>query len=434
MNQLNATHDPALKSWVVSANQPDTDFPIQNLPYAVFASKDAAHDFRVGVGIGDQILDLRALASLAPFKGEAAQALSACKYNNLNALMALNTSLWSALRSELSQSLARGSSRKELLQQLLLPQSDAIYGLPAQIGDYTDFYISLHHASAVGKQFRPDNPLLPNYKWVPIGYHGRASSINVSGHSFTRPMGQMRPEAEGAEPRVGPCERLDYELELGIFIGNGNPQGRRIPIEDAESHIFGLCLLNDWSARDIQAWEYQPLGPFLAKNFASTISPWVISYEALLPFRIPYERSPSDPQPLPYLSSETASALDIKLEVWLSTEQSRARGLEPAYLASSNFKDAYWNIAQLISHHTINGCNLRAGDLLGTGTLSGPESGQEGSLLEMTKGGNQALHLPWGEERRFLEDGDEVIFKASCQKDHYPRIGFGKCRATVMPT
>lgn len=434
MPNLNETHDPGLESWVESANETDCSFPIQNLPYAVF--KPAGGDeYRPGVAIGRQILDLQGLADLRPFSGAAARALDACRGESLNALMSLDAEHWSALRLALSRALRAGSAHRERLEPLLSEHSTARFALPAHIGDYTDFYISLHHATAVGSLFRPDNPLLPNYKWLPIGYHGRASSINVSGVDFPRPVGQTRPLADDT-PSFGPSQRLDYELELGIFMGRGNAQGRRIAMDDAEAHVFGLCILNDWSARDLQAWEYQPLGPFLAKNFASTISPWVITLEALAPFRVPFTRPASDPQPLPYLASEqntAAGAIDIELEVAISTRKSRAARHAAHVLARSNFKEAYWSIAQLIAHHTVNGCNLRPGDLLGTGTISGPGPGQEGSLLEATRGGKQCITLPWGEDRCFLEDYDRVIMRAFCRKDGYPAIGFGDCAATVLP-
>ncbi|MDS1140563.1 fumarylacetoacetase [Pusillimonas sp. SM2304] len=436
MSYLNETHDPALQSWVDSANVPDNGFPIQNLPFGVFRPQGGAQDFRPGVAIGGKVLDLAALAAAQPFTGQAAEALDACSGGSLNGLMRLGQAHWSALRLALSRALRSGSALQGTLEPLLNDMDKVELGLPATIGDYTDFYISLHHATAVGKQFRPDNPLLPNYKWVPIGYHGRASSIQVSGQSFPRPVGQTRPSAEGGSPGFGPCERLDYELELGIFVGQGNAQGDRIALDEAESHVFGLCILNDWSARDLQAWEYQPLGPFLSKNFASTISPWIVTLEALAPFRVAFERDAGDPQPLPYLNSaanQAAGALDIGLEVLLSTQQSRAQNLEPALLSRSNFKDAYWNIAQLLAHHTVNGCNLQAGDMLGTGTLSGPEQGQEGSLLELNQGGKQPVKLPWGEERLFLQDHDEVILRAACRKAGYPTISLGQSAGTVLP-
>lgn len=435
MSFLNETHDTSLQSWVTSANVNDNGFPIQNLPFATFRNADA-QAFRPGVAIGDQILDLAALAAQAPWSGLAGEALNACKGESLNALMALSPKHWSALRLELSRALREGSDLQGTLEPLLSSQDKAQYSLPARIGDYTDFYISLHHATAVGMQFRPDNPLLPNYKWIPIGYHGRASSIGVSGQTFPRPVGQKRPAQEGDTPGFSPCERLDYELELGIFIGQGNEQGVPVSIDDAEDHVFGLCILNDWSARDLQAWEYQPLGPFLAKNFASTISPWVVTLEALAPFRVPFQRDASDPQPLPYLSNQNtldAGVLDVQLDVLLTTQTSRAAQTEPMLLSSSNFKDAYWSIAQLVAHHTVNGCNLTPGDLLGTGTLSGPEPGQEGSMLELSQGGKSPLTLSNGEQRSFLEDHDEVILRARCSKPGYPTISLGECAGTVLP-
>jgi len=316
-----------------------------------------------------------------------------------------------------------------------VPQAQVEHAVPAYIGDYTDFYASVHHATTVGKLFRPDNPLLPNYKWVPIGYHGRSSSIGVSGQSFPRPLGQTMPPG-AYRPAFGPSKRLDYELEVGIFVGVGNELGRRVPIADAERHAFGLCLLNDWSARDIQAWEYQPLGPFLAKNFATTISPWIVTLEALAPYRMAWTRPPDDPQPLPYLDSpdNTArGAIDLQLEVWLETPQLRTARAGPVRLARTSFKHAYWTLAQMLAHHTAGGCNLRPGDLLGTGTQSGPTVGEAGSLLELSAGGKQPVELANGETRTFLEDGDCVILRGWCEKAGAARIGFGECRSTVLP-
>jgi len=437
MTLLNETHDPALRSWVDSANDERSDFPIQNLPFGVFrkTSAGAASGARTGVAIGDQILDLHAAAALAPFDGEAARALQACQAPDLNALMALGSAAWSALRLALSRALRSGAAQGAALQGALVPQAEATMLMPARVGDYTDFYISLHHATAVGRQFRPDNPLLPNYKWVPIGYHGRASSLGVN-QQFRRPAGQIRPAEEGAAPAVKPSQRLDYELELALYVGPGNAQGEPIGIEQAEAHIFGVSLLNDWSARDLQAWEYQPLGPFLAKNFASTVSPWIVTLEALAPFRMPFGRPAGDPAPLPYLDSEpnrARGAFDIALEVALSTEASRGQGAAPAVLARSNFRHAYWSAAQLVTHHTVNGCNLQPGDLLGTGTLSGPDADQTGSMLELTQGGKNPVSLPWGERRTFLEDGDEVTLSAECRKAGYRRIGFGTAVGRVLP-
>jgi len=435
MSNLNETHDPKLRSWVESANQPGCEFPIQNLPFGIFRRRGAAESFRPGVAIGDQILDLRRLNELDLFDGAAKRALGACTGTTLNDLMATGSETWSALRLALSRALRAGSPLEEKLRPLLVPQAQAEYSLPARIGDYTDFYASVYHATSVGRLFRPDNPLMPNYKWVPIGYHGRASSIAISGQKFHRPVGQLMPKGATA-PIVAPCQRLDYELEVGIFMGPGNALGTRIPIDLAEERVFGLCILNDWSARDIQAWEYQPLGPFLAKNFASTISPWIVTLEALEPFRVRWERSAEDPQPLPYLESEknrAQGAFDIQLQVELTTEKSRAQGAEPAVISKTSFRHSYWSIAQMVAHHTINGCNLEPGDLLGTGTQSGPTEAEAGSLLELTQGGQKPLQLPWGEERTFLQDGDEVIMRAWAEKEGYPRIGFGVSAGTVLP-
>ncbi len=435
MLTLNETHDPQLKSWVSSANEPDTDFPIQNLPFGVFRRRQAAEGFRIGVAIGDQILDLRALRGAQVFDGGAQIGLDACQGNTLNALMAAGVDIWTTLRLALSRALREGSSLRPQLEPLLVPQSEAEYALPATIGDYTDFYASIHHATTVGKQFRPDNPLMPNYKWVPIGYHGRASSVVVSGESFPRPCGQLKPK-DADQPSFGASQRLDYEAEMGIFIGPGNALGTRIDIDRTENHIFGMCILNDWSARDIQAWEYQPLGPFLAKSFASTISPWVVTLEALLPYRTAWERPAEDPQPLPYLTSErnkAEGAYDIQMEVLLTTDKSRSSQAEPARLSRTSFRHSYWNVAQMVAHHTVNGCNLQSGDLLGTGTQSGPTPEEAGSLLELTVGGQKPLELPWDEKRTFLADGDEVIMRAWCEKPGYVRIGFGEARGKVLP-
>jgi fumarylacetoacetase len=392
-----------------------------------------AEPFRGGVALGDQILDLAALADANLFPGDAGEAIRAGSLPSLNSLMQRGPPIWSALRRALFEALAQGSALEGALRSCLVPQADAIFSLPAQIGDYTDFYISIHHATAIGRQFRPDNPLLPNYKWIPIGYHGRSSSIGVSGQSFPRPRGQ-RPGATG--PTVGPSTRLDYELEMGIFIGAGNPLGVAIPLADAENHIFGLCLLNDWSARDLQGWEYQPLGPFLAKNFATTISPWVVTLQALAPFRVPFERSQEDPQPLPYLDSESnrdAGAIDIRLEALIQTAKMHARNEPPQRLSETSFRHAYWTISQLVAHHTVNGCNLRPGDLFGSGTQSGPTPAEAGSLVELSKGGSQPLQIGQDEQRTFLEDGDTVIFRGRCERPGAVTIGFGELLGSVLP-
>jgi fumarylacetoacetase len=428
------THDPRARSWLDSANQAGCDFPIQNLPFAVFRRGDSSEEFRGGVAIGDQILDLAAVAKLGAFEPRAAQGILAGCASSLNSLMQLGPEASSAVRRALFAALEQESNLQDSLRNCLVPQNRAQFSLPAQIGDYTDFYTSIYHATAVGRMMRPDNPLLPNYHWVPIGYHGRSSSIGVSGQTFRRPQGQrLAPGA--AQPVVGPSQRLDYELELGVFIGGGNPRGTPIPMADAETHIFGMCLLNDWSARDLQAWEYQPLGPFLAKNFATTISPWVITLEALAPFRVPFTRPEGAPPPLPYLDSSFnrhAGAIDIRLEALIQSAAMRERQEPPHLLSSTTFRHAYWTIGQLVTHHTINGCDLRPGDLLGTGTQSGPTPAEGGSLLELSAGGKQALKISRDEHRTFLNDGDTVIFRGWCERPGAIRIGFGEVRGRVL--
>jgi fumarylacetoacetase len=432
---LNETHNPALKSFVASANDGITDFPIQNLPFAVFRRSGSDEAFRGGVAIGDQLVDLARLNRSSLLSGDAATACEAASASTLNAFMAKGTAASSALRLALSRLLREGSPDEAEIHACLVSQSDAEYALPAHIGDYTDFYTSVYHATNIGRQFRPDNPLLPNYKWVPIGYHGRASSIVISGQSFPRPVGQLMPPGADA-PTLAPCKRMDYELEMGIFVGSGNALGTRIGIADAESHVFGICLLNDWSARDIQGWEYQPLGPFLSKNFASTISPWIVTLEALAPYRIAWTREANDPQPLPYLDSaalRSEGAFDIQLEVMITTEKMRAQSLSPHRICLTNYRHAYWTISQLVAHHTVNGCNLQAGDLMGTGTLSGPSASEAGALIELTVGGKQPITLPSGESRAFLEDGDSITLRAQCEKMGAARLGFGTCLGTVLP-
>ncbi|HEY3625263.1 MAG TPA: fumarylacetoacetase [Terracidiphilus sp.] len=420
----------ALKSWIASANESSAGFPLENLPFGVFRY---AHRKSIGVAVGDRILDLGACASEGLLKELASEIVDACTAQVLNPLMALGPQACSALRRQLQSLLGEDSQHRDRLALMLVAISDAEMQMPVQIGDYTDFYASIHHATRVGKLFRPDNPLLPNYKYVPIGYHGRASSIVLSGAEIRRPSGQTKASSAG-EPEFGPARSLDYELEMGLFIGQGNPLGEPIPIAEAERHIFGLCLVNDWSARDIQSWEYQPLGPFLAKSFATTISPWIVSMEALAPYRVaPAERPAGDPQPLPYLSSPSAScaSLDVTLEVYLQTARMRQAGTEPALITRGNLRDLYWTAAQLVTHHSSNGCNLRTGDLLASGTISGPEEGSEGCLLEM-KHRAEPLKLATGEVRRFLEDGDRVTFRAYAQREGLPRIGFGECTGTVI--
>jgi fumarylacetoacetase len=435
LDTINETHDPHLRSWVESANAAAGDFPIQNLPFGIFRRKGSNEAFRGGVAIGDQVVDLAAVRDTGICSGRAQEAAAACTASTLNTFMSMGPGAWSALRLALSRALRHGTADAKKFAACLVPQNTAEHAVPAQIGDYTDFYTSVHHATNVGRLFRPDNPLLPNYKWVPIGYHGRCSTIGVSGQSFARPWGQTPPP--GAEkPVFGPTKRLDYELEVGIYVGVGNPMGTPIPIKDAESHVFGLSLFNDWSARDIQAWEYQPLGPFLSKSFASVVSPWIVTLEALAPYRVEWTRPADDPQPLPYLESAANrqhGAFDIQLEVSLQTEKMRRAGSAPFRLSRTTFKHAYWTVAQMIAHHTINGCRLNPGDFFGSGTGSGPTPEEAGSLVELSVGGKQPIRLPDDETRTFLEDHDTVILKGWCEKQRSARIGFGECRGTVLP-
>jgi fumarylacetoacetase len=430
LTSLNETHDPALRSWVAAS--PNSEFPIQNLPFGVFRRRGTAEAFRGGIAIADQIVDLSAAADA--LRGEAKDLARTAGSATLNAFFALGPAAWSALRLALSQALREGAAEAGALRACLVPQTEAEYAVPARIGDYTDFYTSIHHATSVGRLFRPDNPLLPNYKWVPIGYHGRSSSIRVSGQEFPRPRGQtMAPGAQA--PVLGPSKRLDYELELGIYIGTGNALGDPIRIEEAESHVFGIALLNDWSARDLQAWEYQPLGPFLSKNFASTISPWIVTMEALAPYRVAFERPQGDPSPLPYLDSpaiRACGAIDIQLEVLLESARMRAARKAPQRLSQTSYRHAYWTVAQLVTHHTVNGCNLQPGDLLGSGTLSGPTPAESGSLLELSLGGKQPISLPGDETRTFLEDGDAVTIRGWCEAPGRARIGFGEVTGRVL--
>jgi fumarylacetoacetase len=440
MTTLDATHDPALRSWVESANADDTDFPVQNLPFGRFrrkADKEVTLEpWRIGVAIGDQVLDLRIALEIAPWGDGVPALLQPLAEGDLAAFMKLGRPAWRAVRAALSEALSEGSMQGPFLETALVPQGAVAMALPCEVGDYTDFYTSIHHARTVGRMFRPDNPLLPNYQWVPIGYHGRSSSIVISGTPLRRPLGQIK-AAEG-DPVLKPSRRLDYELELGALIAHGNELGMRIGMDKAEDHLFGLLLFNDWSARDVQPWEYQPLGPFLSKNFGSTLSPWVVTLEALAPFRRPFVRPEGDPQPLPYLDSAAnreQGAFSIELEAWLQTAKMKAAAHPGDRLMGSNYATAaYWTPAQLVAHHTVGGCNLRTGDLFGTGTLSGPEPGQGGSLLELSQGGKQPLQLSSGEQRTFIEDGDTVTLRAHCLAEGARRIGFGACSGTVLPT
>lgn len=439
MINVNETHDPNLKSWIESANAPETDFPIQNLPFCIFHRAETYENMRVGVGVGDFVLDVYPCYEAALFDDESfSLAVCADNYCLDQSLMRKNQSLQAAFRRRLIEILSENAddATRKIVQRNLIPMAEAEFWLPAHIGDYTDFYCSIFHATNVGAMFRPDNPLLPNYKYVPIGYHGRASSIVVSGTEIVRPKGQNRSDADNP-PVFGACKNLDYEMEVGFFVGKGNDLGETIPIGEAEDHIFGLCLVNDWSARDIQAWEYQPLGPFLAKNFATSVSPFVVTMDALAPFRTAaFARPEGDPKPLDYLFSEEnekAGGFDINLEVYIQTEKMRGENVEPFLLSRSNTKDLYWTIGQMLAHHASNGCNLQTGDLMATGTVSGREKDARGCLLELTWRGTEPIQLPSGETRRFLEDGDEVIMKGYCEREGFRKIGFGECRGRILP-
>ena len=437
MPELNESHDSTLTSWIDSANEAEADFPVQNLPLGVYTDPKTGVG-KVGIAIGDEILDVTAARAKGVIGGAADDAAGACAGDTLNELMALGGQHWSALRATASRALRddteEGKAAQAVADEILLAQADVAMRLPARIGDYTDFYSSIFHATNVGKMLRPDNPLMPNYKHIPIAYHGRASSIVASGETVKRPVGQTKaPDAD--DPSFGPSMAFDYETEIGFFVGPGNPLGQPVSMSEAEDHIFGLCILNDWSARDIQAWEYQPLGPFLAKSFASHISPWVVTMEALAPFRCgAYDRPFGDPAPLPYLSSsenEANGGFDVQIEVSIASEQMRDAGTPPQVLAVTNMQHLYWTIFQMLTHHTSNGCNLRPGDMMGTGTISGPNEDALGSILEITKRGAEPVSLPSGEERRFLADGDELIMRAWCDADGARRIGFGDCRAVI---
>jgi len=437
---INTTHDENIKSWVDSANGPSTDFPIQNLPYVYFDRSGADGEGGIGVLIGDQVLDLTRCREDGLFAQadliDIAWTLQ--KGAAVSNLFDIGPETLSALRVRLVEILREDADAdtKERAARNLVPIEDVRFDVPCEIGDYTDFYCSIYHATNVGKLFRPDNPLLPNYNWVPIGYHGRASSIVVSDTDVILPKGQGRPDPE-APPVFGPSRRLDYEMEVGFYVGKGNQLGCSIPISKAEDHIFGLCLVNDWSARDIQGWEYQPLGPFLGKSFATTISPAVVTMEALAPFRVPaFDRGDKYPAPLPYLSDDAnakAGGIDLKLDVFIRTKKMRDEGIEPHRISRSNLKDLFWTVGQMLTHHASNGCNLQTGDLIASGTVSGREDSERGCLLEMTRGGKEPIELPSGETRKFLEDYDEIIMRGFCERDGFRRIGFGECRGMVLP-
>ena len=430
---VDETHDPSLESWVESANAPGADFPIQNLPFGVYRT-DGKPD-RIGVAIGDSILDLAEAFREGLLTGVDVTFGQFFAATFLNPLMTLTPTERAGIRLSLSRLFRAGSRKQEKAEKHLTPIAEALLVRPTLQRGYTDFYASIHHATRVGQLFRPDQPLLPNYKWVPIAYHGRASTLMVSGTPVRRPNGQTKPP-DAAEPVFGPTRRLDYELEVGFYGAGLQRIGEPIPIAKAEEHIFGVCLVNDWSARDIQAWEYQPLGPFLAKNFATSVSPWVVTLEALAPFRIPaFDRAPDDPQPLPYLAgpdNQRAGGVDIALEVQLASMKMQLQSVPPVTLSRGSFRDMYWTMAQMVTHHTSNGCNLMAGDLLASGTVSGPERDSAGCLLELTDAGKRSLTLPTGEERRFLEDGDEVILRGWCERPGFRKIGLGECRGLIL--
>ncbi len=433
----NDTHRPDRRSWLESANAPRADFPIQNLPFGVFRDWEGDDSPRVGVAIGDSVLDVSQLRA-ALFEGQARRAVEACTEPTLNALMELGPEPASALRARLVSLLDAAApdaqANRRVVEPALTRMREIEMLLPADIGDYTDFYASIQHATNVGSMFRPDNPLLPNYKYVPIGYHGRASSIVVSGEPVKRPSGQTMTDGANA-PSFGPTTMLDYEVEVGAFVGRGNSLGDPIQVALSRDHLFGLCLLNDWSARDIQKWEYQPLGPFLAKNFATTLSPWIVTMEALEPFRVPAAtRADGDPAPLPYLADaddQSNGNIAITIETYLETSKMRETKQLPFLVSRGNFAGMYWTFAQMLAHHSSNGCNLRPGDLIASGTVSNESRDSAGCLLERTWRGTEPLALPSGEERRFLENGDTVVIRAFCEKNGATRIGFGECRGTV---
>lgn len=436
---INETHDPNLRSWVESANDPNTDFPIQNLPLGLFDRFDSGSKRHIGIAIGDQVLDLTECSKAGLISPNSSLILS----GSMDWLMGIGRPILQGLRSQVVALLREGNAAIPNYHKadpgalsLLVPISQIESRLPANIRDYTDFYASIFHATNIGKMFRPDNPLLPNYKHMPIGYHGRASSVVVSGTPIRRPSGQTKTDDE-ATPKFGPSRVLDYEIELGFFVGRGNDLGEPVSIAEAEEYIFGLCLVNDWSARDLQRWEYQPLGPFLAKSFATSISPWIVTMEALAPFRLPaFARAAGEPEPLPYLDSPAnreSGGFDINFDLYLSSEKMREQKLEPLKLVSTNAKNLYWTLAQMLTHHTSNGCNLRSGDLIASGTISGAQKNSHGSLMEFTWQGTQPIELPSGEIRKFLADGDEVIMRGYCERAGFRRIGFGECRAIILP-
>ncbi|MCA0309427.1 MAG: fumarylacetoacetase [Proteobacteria bacterium] len=435
MNTLDHTHDPAARSWLAAANAPGGDFPIQNLPFAVLRRRGSGEAFRGAVAIGDQALDLAALAGAKLLTGAAGEALTLAAQPTLNAFMAAGPEAWRTLRHALFALLREGAAQEAAVRSGLLPLAAVEYTLPARVGDYTDFYTSLDHARNAIRIILPDAEVTPNFRWLPQAYHGRVSTLGVSGQRFHRPRGQLKPP-DAAAPVFAPCTAMDYECELALWIGPGNAAGQPIPIARAEQHLFGIGLLNDWSARDIQMWEMAPLGPFHAKNFATTVSPWIVTLDALAPYRLPWTRAAGEPQPLPYLDDPAVrgqGAFDIRLEVWLESEAARLQGRAPARLSATSFRHQYWSAAQMIAHHAAGGCGLQPGDLLGSGTISGPGPGEAGALLELAHGGRQPVDVGGGEQRGFLHDGDSIILRGWCDKPDAARIGFGECRGTVLP-
>ena len=433
MNAPDATHDPGLQSWLPAANAAATDFPLQNLPFCVFRPVGAQEAARCGVGIGDAILDVARIAGL--LQGEAAAAAAACAAPALNGLMERGPAAATALRAALSALLAAGhENHRQAVAAALHPMAGAELLRPVRVGAFTDFFASVHHATNAGRLFRPDAPLLPNYKYVPVAYNGRANTVRVSGLPVRRPRGQLKVPDQAA-PVYAPARRLDYEVELGAYIGRASTAGRPVPVGEAGGHVFGYSLLNDWSARDIQAWEYQPLGPFLGKSFATTVSPWVVTADALRPFHTAaFARPPGDPAPLPHLhdaADQAGGALRIQIEARLRSAAMAAQGLAPLCLSRSDASLLYWTFAQMVAHYTSNGSPLEVGDLLGSGTVSGPAEGALGSLLEITTGGSRPLALPSGEQRTFLEDGDELALTGFCEAPGRRRIGFGVCSARI---
>jgi fumarylacetoacetase len=435
-SQINHTHEPKARSWVESANRSGSDFPIQNLPYAVFRRRQSGEAWRGGVAIGDEVVDLAALSQKGLLEGLASTAATACSQSTLNAFFEMGQSAWQALRHGMFRllDLDAGAEQQRIFAECLVSQSAVEYAVPVQIGGYSDYYTSIYHAENIGK-LAGLNTATPNFKWIPLAYHGRASSIGVSGQKFHRPLGQAKaPEAQA--PILQPTQKLDYELELAIYVGKSNQMGQPVSLSDAEQHIFGIGLLNDWSARDIQFWEMAPLGPFLGKSFATTISPWIVSLEALAPFRLPFERPARDPQPLPYLddkANRAAGAIDITLEVWLGSSKQRIQSDPTKRVSNTSFRHQYWTVAQMLAHHTINGCNLKVGDVLGTGTVSGPTVSEAGALIELALNGAAPVELATGERRSFLEDGDTVTLRGFCEKPGFARIGFGECLGEILP-